>query len=85
MKAIVCLLCTLFFVGSSLHAAQTQPKSSAPVKKSTQVNFDDMLVQGKFQFSDEAVTTVEGDQVLDALLGVRTDFKDRIIKSSEQF
>jgi hypothetical protein len=54
-------------------------------KKSTQVSFDDVLVQGKYHFSDEAVTTVEQDKVLDALLGVRTDFKDRIKKSSARY
>jgi hypothetical protein len=51
-------------------------------KKSTDVSFDDVLVQGKYHFSDEAVTTVEDDKILDALLGVRTDFKDRIKKST---
>ncbi len=51
-------------------------------KKSTEVSFDDVLVQGKYHFSDEAVTTVEDDKILDALLGVRTDFKDRIKKST---
>lgn len=48
-------------------------------------NFEDLLVQGKFHFSDEAVTTVEEDKVLDALIGVRTDFKDRLKKSSGRF
>ncbi len=44
-------------------------------------SFEDLLVQGKYHFSDEAVTTVEEDKVLDGLLGVRTDFKDRIEQS----
>ncbi len=44
-------------------------------------NFEDLLVQGKYHFSDEAVTTVEEDKVLDSLLGVRTDFKDKIEQS----
>lgn len=79
------LILIVFFLFSFHAFAAEKPALPQPAKKSTQVNFDDMLVQGKFQFSDEAVTTVEGDQVLDALLGVRTDFKDRIIKSSEQF
>lgn len=58
--------------------------AGAPIakKKSTDVSFDDVLVQGKYHFSDEAVTTVEDDKILDALLGVRTDFKDRIKKST---
>lgn len=57
------------------------PQKAGPKKKSTEVSFDDVLVQGKYHFSDEAVTTVEDDKILDALLGVRTDFKDRIKKS----
>lgn len=57
-------------------------KDQAKKKKTTEVSFEDVLVQGKYHFSDEAVTTVEQDKVLDALLGVRTDFKDRLKKSS---
>ena len=49
--------------------------------KQTEVQFDDLLIQGKYHFSDEAVTTVEEDKVLDALLGVRKDFKDRMRRS----
>ncbi len=45
-------------------------------------SFEDLLVQGKYHFSDEAVTTVEEDKVLDSLLGIRTDFKDRMEKSA---
>ena len=58
------------------------PVAQGKKKKSTEVSFDDVLVQGKYHFSDEAVTTVEDDKILDALLGVRTDFKDRIKKST---
>lgn len=58
------------------------PAAGAPKKKTTDVSFDDVLVQGKYHFADEAVTTVEQDKVLDALLGVRTDFKDRTKKSA---
>jgi hypothetical protein len=49
---------------------------------STSHNFEDLLVQGKYHFSDESVTTVEEDKVLDALIGVRSDFKDRLKKST---
>ena len=67
-------------------AALPAPKSAAPAtakgeKKTTDVSFEDVLVQGKYHFSDEAVTTVEEDKVLDSLLGVRKDFQDRIKKS----
>ncbi len=65
-------------------AAAAAAAAAAPVagKKTTDVSFEDVLVQGKYHFSDESVTTVENDKVLDALLGVRTDFKDRLKKSA---
>ena len=58
-------------------------KTAATAKTSTtNVNFEDLLVQGKYHFSDESVTTVEDDKVLDSLIGVRSDFKDRLKQSS---
>lgn len=63
--------------------APTVPETKVK-KKTTEVSFEDVLVQGKYHFSDEAVTTVEQDKVLDALLSVRKDFKDRIQKSAER-
>lgn len=71
---------TMSFASTSF--AEEAPAPQAKKKKSTEVSFDDVLVQGKYHFSDEAVTTVEDDKILDALLGVRTDFKDRIKKST---
>lgn len=65
-----------------LGASAAEESGAAKKKKSTELSFEDVLVQGKYHFSDEAVTTVEDDKVLDALLGVRTDFKDRIKKST---
>lgn len=71
-------------IGAVVQVAANAQDSAAnkPKKKSTELSFDDVLVQGKYHFSDEAVTTVEDDKILDALLGVRTDFKDRIKKST---
>jgi hypothetical protein len=69
------------------HAAEDKAAAPAaakptPTGTSTEHSFDDMLVQGKYHFSDEAVTTVEEDKVLDSLIGVRTEFKDRLQQSS---
>ncbi len=50
----------------------------------TDVSFEDLLVQGKYHFSDEAVTTVEDEKILDALLPVRKDFQDRIKRSASR-
>ncbi|HMN67535.1 MAG TPA: hypothetical protein PKC28_03255 [Bdellovibrionales bacterium] len=73
------LLALLAFAFSA--QAAEQKKSTAPASHS----FEDVLVQGKYHFSDEAVTTVEEDKVLDALIGVRTDFKDRLDQSAELY
>lgn len=80
------LLAALFAVGSAQAAppAKTEDakKAAAAAGTTTEHSFDDMLVQGKYHFSDEAVTTVEEDKVLDALIGVRTEFKDRLEQSA---
>ena len=70
----------LFLIFSSLPVLAVDKTKN----NQTEVNFDDLLVQGKYHFSDEAVTTVEQDKVLDALLGVRKDFKDRIKRSASR-
>ena len=76
-------ICALMaFAGLS---SAEEPAAASGAATNTQHSFEDMLVQGKFHFSDEAVTTVEEDKVLDALIGVRTDFKDRIEQSAERY
>jgi hypothetical protein len=73
----------LAFSFSALAAETPPPKPAAD--SSTSHSFEDLLVQGKYHFSDEAVTTVEEDKVLDSLIGVRTDFKDRLEQSAERY
>jgi hypothetical protein len=81
MKRMLIILVTL--IPLSLVAA---PEKGAKEKsaKGKEISFDEILVQGKHHFSDEAVVTVEQDKVLDALLEVRKDFKDRIKKSAKR-
>lgn len=74
-------LALIALVSTAAHAEETATAKNQK-QKTTDVSFDDVLVQGKYHFSDEAVTTVESDKVLDSLLGVRTDFKDRLKKSA---
>ncbi|MCB0393645.1 MAG: hypothetical protein KDD25_03765 [Bdellovibrionales bacterium] len=59
----------------TLYAGASFAKDSS---KKTDLSFDEILVQGKYHFNDEAVVTVEQDKILDSLLEVRKDFKDRI-------
>lgn len=81
MKVIVNILILSFFAQPLDAAPKNQPKKA---KSGQEVSFDEILVQGKHHFSDEAVVTVEQDKVLDALLEVRKDFKDRIRKSAKR-
>lgn len=78
------MACSFLVVTSFCFAAD---EKSAAQGKSTQTkhDFEDLLVQGKYHFSDDVVTTVEEDKVLDSLIGVRQDFKDKIENSESQF
>ena len=75
--------------GSALAESKTKSENGSVKKEGSQnkkeVSFEDLLVQGKYQFADEAVTTVEDDKVLDSLLGVRKDFKDRLKRSAARY
>jgi exopolysaccharide biosynthesis protein len=92
LKIIFVIINLLF--QSFAFAQETEPKAvekSALEKntkktvKSTEVSFEDVLVQGKYYFSDDNITTVEQDKVSEALLKVRKDFKDRIDSSSVRY
>ena len=78
------------FVSFNLLAANAAPKpatakATEPAKAAgtgQSHNFEDLLVNGKYHFADEAVSTVEADKVFDSLIGVRNDFKDRLEDSA---
>lgn len=53
-------------------------------KLSTDINFNDSVLHGRYQTPDEADAKVENEKSLADLLAVRTQFKDRLKKSSEQ-
>ncbi len=72
-------------VPSQTVTKSVQPTATPAKSEKTEHNFEDLLVQGKYHFSDEAVTTVEEDKVLDSLLGIRTDFKDKIEQSAGRY
>ncbi|RYZ65791.1 MAG: hypothetical protein EOP09_13720 [Proteobacteria bacterium] len=91
MKFLILTLLLVSSVGSAAPApaAPKKPETSAATAgaaaSATAHNFEDLLVQGKYHFSDEAVTTVEEDKVLDSLIGVRSDFKDRLKSSTGSY
>lgn len=75
------MLNILFFVLGSL-VVQAAP--AKPGQKAKEMSFEEILIQGKYQFSDEAVTTVEQDKVLEGLIGLKKDFKERMEESMVQ-
>ena len=47
-------------------------------------DFSDKLVNGQYQYPDEATATVDDEKILDDLVGVRKEFKDRLNQSAER-
>ncbi|MCB0377065.1 MAG: hypothetical protein KDD33_01105 [Bdellovibrionales bacterium] len=79
------IMFSIFLAMGAFAAPKEKPAANKPkARTGKEVSFDEILVQGKHHFSDEAVVTVEQDKVLDALLEVRKDFKDRIKKSAKR-
>ncbi|RYZ80380.1 MAG: hypothetical protein EOP06_25450 [Proteobacteria bacterium] len=91
---LTCLVLVAGFIAKAETKKEDQPGSTKVLPKiankkadasTTSHNFEDLLVQGKYHFSEEAVSTVEDDKVLDSLIGVRSDFKDRLKSSSGSY
>ncbi|MCC7405235.1 MAG: hypothetical protein IT288_12625 [Bdellovibrionales bacterium] len=61
-----------------------QPQASAQGSLSTDITFDGSTVHGRYNTADEATATVEDEKMLNRLLGVRLDFKDRLQTNSGQ-
>lgn len=85
MGLLISAVCLLISPATLAEKKAATTTSADQAKTETSHNFEDLLVQGKYHFTDEAVSTVEEDKVLDSLLGLRSDFKDRMVQSAEQF
>lgn len=75
MRLVQFVLALVLGLSSQLVTAAQDAKPKSDKKN---LSFEDLLVQGKYQTAREAVVTVEEDKVLNSLLQVRKDFKDRI-------
>ena len=51
----------------------------------TNMKFDDFQINGKYMFSREAIAKVEDEKNLSDLLGLRTNFKDRLQDISKRY
>ncbi len=70
-------------IGSlSVFSSPKEEPEKNVIKNEQEISFDEILVQGKHHFSEEPVETVKQDRVLDTLLEIPKDFKDRIKMSS---
>ena len=71
-------LLSFSFAAKSMSSGLTDSTTAQKKHLDTNFDFEDQLVQGKYQYPDEAVTTVEDEKLLKDLLEVRKDFKDRM-------
>ena len=88
MRPVSILLIIGLVVASSM--AQAAPKKSTRAKQKAQgdlktdVRFDDSVLHGQYQVPDEALAKVENEEGLNDLLGIRKNFKDRLLESAGQ-
>ncbi|MEK6772919.1 MAG: hypothetical protein AABY64_03170 [Bdellovibrionota bacterium] len=61
--------------------ADAASKASSATKLTTDAQFGDQMVNGQYQMPFESVSTVENEKNIDALIGVRKNFDDRIEKT----
>ncbi len=93
MKALIILLSVVFCFSVQAKKKRSVKKKTPAykVKKlnhanlKTNMKFNDLRVNGKFMFSREAIAKVEDDKNLSDLLGLRTDFKDRLEDLSKRY
>lgn len=78
----IALLCTPVAAAKSNKSTNGKAtKKVAPSSKKSQLgtsfSFDAASVRGKYQMNGQGIATVEDEKVLDDLLGLRKNFKDR--------
>lgn len=81
MKLLLILSFLTVFGSVSVEAKPPAKKS----KLGTDFSFEDQLIRGRYQFSDQAMADVENEKGLEDLLGVRKHFKDRLNESMGRY
>ena len=71
----------LLLATGSCFAKTPVKKSNSNSKLSTDIKFDGQMVGGKIQSPFESLTVVENEKQIDDLIGVRSQFADRSLKS----
>ena len=80
MRNLVMSFATILTCGSAMAA----PLKGAKQELKTEHNFSDMLINGKYQYPDEALIKVDDDKLLTDLIGYRKNFKDRLNRIGQE-
>jgi hypothetical protein len=83
-KQVVTTVIAIALVLGLSVAAQAQEPGAAKANLSTDLRFNEMDVKGKYQYADEALALVEDEKGLDDLLGLRSDFRDRLKRETKR-
>ncbi len=76
------IIVNIFVMAAESPAVAATTTTNPNVTNSKSHQFEDLLINGQHHFIDDSVSTVEADKVFDSLIGVRTDFKDRLQESA---
>lgn len=82
MTKVKLVILTAVVIATSAAAFGSEKKFNR--KRGTDLSFEDLLIQGRYHFSNESVVTVEEEKVFSKLLKIRKDFDDRIKGSAGQ-
>lgn len=82
MKNIFRVMLMFSFVVPALADSAGTKGSKQEVK--TEHNFSDLLINGKYQYPDEALIKVDDDKLLTDLIGYRKNFKDRLNRIGQE-
>jgi len=86
MRILLLTLGLSFCIGAQAKTPEPQAKTASPKKAlpgaqngqlGTNFSFDAASVHGKYQMAGQGVATVEDEKVVDDLLGMRRQFRDR--------
>ena len=75
--------CALLILLVLQNMAMALPNRKKPVSK-TEHNFSDLVINGRYQYPDEALVKVDDDKVLSDLIGYRKNCKDRLNRLQSQ-
>ena len=71
-------------MSSTVTAKSQKPSPARQSSTKTEFHFDGSTIHGRYQSGEEALARVENEKIMNDLLGIRKDFKDRLKVQAEQ-